>query len=245
MNKLITSWLSEGGQPAASRALLASRQHTVIFLLICAAITATSAMNASGRGTAGSPVSTAQILWVYLFLIALEWLWVRFVMRGMQRQGRTIRELLGQRWATPAQIAMDLIYAALTFGLIYGLAFADSRLWPHGSAPNNPLLPAIPAGPLGITVWIALSVSAGICEEIVFRGYLQRQLAALSGKPHLAILGQAIVFGVAHGYEGVRAALFIVIYGLVLGCLAAWRGNIRAGIWEHAAWDILAGLGYI
>lgn len=245
MNKLMTSGLSAAPPAAESRALLASRRHTVIFLLICAAITATSAMNASSGGTAGSPVSSTQMLRLYLFLIALEWLWVRFVMRGMQRQDRSIREFLGQRWATPAQVAQDLLYAALTFGMIYGLAFADTRLWPRGTEPSNPLLPTIPAGALGITVWVALSVSAGICEEIVFRGYLQRQLAAMTGKPHLAILGQAIVFGVAHGYEGVRAALFIVIYGLVLGCLAAWRGNIRAGIWEHAAWDILAGLGFI
>jgi membrane protease YdiL (CAAX protease family) len=185
------------------------------------------------------------MLWLYGFLIVLEWLWVRFVARGMRRQGRSIGEFFGQRWATPSAVASDLLYAALAFALIYGLAFADSRLWPHGTNPDNPLLPAIPAGPLGISVWLALSVSAGICEEIVFRGYLQRQLAAITGKPRLAIVAQAILFGVAHGYEGVHAVVFIVVYGLVLGGLAAWRGNIRAGIWEHAVWDILAGFGFI
>jgi membrane protease YdiL (CAAX protease family) len=90
-----------------------------------------------------------------------------------------------------------------------------------------------------------LSLSAGICEEIVFRGYLQRQLAAISGSISLAILGQAIAFGVAHGYEGVGAVIRIMVYGLAIGILAQWRGNIRAGVLAHAAWNILDGLGLI
>ena len=68
-------------------------------------------------------------------------------------------------------------------------------------------------------------------------------MAALSGSPRLAILGQAIVFGVAHGYEVVGAVIEIVVYGLAIGVLAQWRGNIRAGVLAHAAWDIFAGLG--
>jgi CAAX protease family protein len=245
MNELSSSALTGAGPPSDARALLASRKHTVIFLLICVAITVTSVMNAGRSAAANAPVRATQMLQIYVYLIALEWLWVRFVMRGMKRQGRSIREFFGSRWATPAMVARDLAYAALAFAVIYGIAFADSRLWPHGASPNNPLLPSIPAGALGVSIWIGLSVSAGICEEIVFRGYLQRQLAAISGKPYLAIVGQAVVFGSAHGYEGLRAVLFIVVYGLALGILAAWRGNIRAGIWEHAVWDILAGFGLI
>src|SRR6202034_807862 len=117
------------------------------------------------------------------------------------------------------------------------------RLLEHGEALTNPLLPAVPNGAAQIIAWIGLSLSAGICEEIVFRGYLQRQLAALSGSASLAILGQAIVFGIAHGYEGVGAVIRIVVYGLAIGLLAQWRGNIRACVLAHAAWDILAGFG--
>ena len=117
------------------------------------------------------------------------------------------------------------------------------RLLSHGEAASNPLLPAVPSGVTEILLWVGLSISAGICEETVFRGYLQRQLAALSGSTVVAILGQAIVFGAAHGYEGVGSVVRIVVYGLATGILAQWRRNIRAGVLAHAAWDMLAGLG--
>jgi uncharacterized protein len=229
----------KGSLPA--RTLLASRRHTLIFIAICLAVTAVSALFAND----GAPRSSGQMLQVYLWLIALEWLWVRFVYKGMQAHGRSIFEFFGRPWFTPRQLAGDLVYAALALGFSYALFIGAERLLFHGTAVSNPLLPAVPSGVTGILVWIGLSVSAGICEEIVFRGYLQRQLAALSGSTSVAILGQALIFAAGHGYEGVGAVIKIVLYGVAIGVLAQWRGNIRAGLLAHAAWDILDGLGLV
>jgi membrane protease YdiL (CAAX protease family) len=223
------------------RTLLASRKHTLIFIAICLAVTAVSALYANH----GAPPSSNQMLQVYLWLIGLEWLWVRFVYKGMQAHGRSMLEFFGRPWLTRRQLAGDLVYAALALGFSYALFVGAHHLLSHGEAVSNPLLPAVPSGVAGILVWIGLSLSAGICEEIVFRGYLQRQLAALSGSSSIAILGQAIVFGTGHGYQGVGAVINIVVYGLAIGVLAQWRGNIRAGILAHAAWNILDGLGLI
>ena len=185
------------------------------------------------------------MLQVYLVLIGMEWLWVRFVYKGMQACGHSLLEFIGHPWFTARQLVGDLLYAALALGFSYILFVGVEHLMQHGEAATNPLLPAVPSGPAEIIVWMGVSLSAGICEEIVFRGYLQRQLRALSGSTSLAILGQAIVFGIAHGYEGVGAMIRIVVYGVALGVLAQWRGNIRAGVLAHAAWDVLEGLGLV
>lgn len=223
------------------RALLASRRHTLIFIAISLTVTAVGALNANH----GAQPNSDQMLQIYLWLIGLEWLWVRFVYKGMQAHGRSMFEFFGRPWFTPRQLAGDLVYAVLALGFSYVLFVSAQRLFLHGEAVSNPLLPAVPSGVAGILVWIGLSLSAGICEETVFRGYLQRQLAALSGSTSVAIFGQAIVFGAAHGYEGVGAVIRIVVYGLAIGILAQWRGNIRAGVLAHTAWDILEGLGLI
>jgi hypothetical protein len=67
------------------------------------------------------------------------------------------------------------------------------------------------------------------------------QLASISGKVAIAIVAQALIFGLGHAYEGLASVLAIILHGLILGGMAHWRGNIRAGIIEHAGWDLLQG----
>ena len=80
-----------------------------------------------------------------------------------------------------------------------------------------------------MTVWVLLSISAGFCEEFVFRGYLQKQFFALTGSDAAAIAGQALIFGVAHGYQGVK--------GMITHC-DLWRAvrHPRQHAEEPAAW---------
>jgi hypothetical protein len=87
----------------------------------------------------------------------------------------------------------------------------------------------LPQGVIEITLWCALSVSAGFFEEFVYRGYLQKQFHALTGSLALAVLAQALVFGIAHACQGTTQVA--VITGL--GVLAAWRKNLRPGIVAH------------
>ena len=58
---------------------------------------------------------------------------------------------------------------------------------------------------LELAVWFCLSATAGFCEEIIFRGYLQRQFAAIGHSMLIGVIISAIVFGASHGYEGVAA----------------------------------------
>jgi membrane protease YdiL (CAAX protease family) len=161
----------------------------------------------------------------------------------MQRNGHSIFEFIGRRWFKPTQLATDVAYAALAFALIYAVTSVATHLSHHDPQSANIVLPSLPSGIFGLSVWVSLSLTAGICEEIVFRGYLQRQFAAMSARPRLAVLAQAILFAIGHIYEGLDAVVEIVLIGLVLGALAAWRGNIRACILVHATLDVLAGFG--
>ena len=236
---LQNSFANEGG----SRALLASRKHTVLLLGIWLAVTVFGGLSAALNSGASDANSPNDMIPSYLFLIIMEWLWVRLVYKGMQRHAHSILEFFGRAWLKPTQLATDIAYAALAFGLIYAFTSIATHLSAHNPQQANVVLPSLPAGAIGLSVWLLLSITAGICEEIVFRGYLQRQFAAITGRPSLAIMAQAILFGIGHFYEGLGAVVEIVLIGLVLGALAAWRGNIRAGILVHTALDVLAGFG--
>ena len=88
---------------------------------------------------------------------------------------------------------------------------------------------------------MGVSVSAGICEEIVYRGYLQRQFLALTRSSIVAVLAQAVIFGLGHAYQGAKQVVVITVLGLLYGLLAWWRKSLRPGILAHAWSDIFGG----
>ena len=100
-----------------------------------------------------------------------------------------------------ADVAADAVLAVAILLLIY-LATRGLNMFLPADQQGNPLMAALPIGWTAKTVWICLSFAAGIGEEVVLRGYLQRQLRALTTRLDLAIVLQALVFGVAHIYEG-------------------------------------------
>ena len=87
-------------------------------------------------------------------------------------------------------------------------------------------------------MWIPVALSAGLCEEVAFRGYLQKQFHVITGGAGLAILFQAMVFGVGHLYEGVGRVARITLFGLLFGLLALWRKSLWPGMIAHAWPDI-------
>ena len=91
-------------------------------------------------------------------------------------------------------------------------------------------------------VWVVVATSAGFCEELIFRGYLQRQCLALTQNIAAAVILQGIIFGAAHAYQGAKAIPVISVYGMLFGALAAMRKSLRPGMLQHATQDSVAGL---
>jgi membrane protease YdiL (CAAX protease family) len=92
-----------------------------------------------------------------------------------------------------------------------------------------------------VALWIALSASAGFCEEAVFRGYFQRQFSALTRSRWAGLVLQALLFGISHGYQGIGAMARIALFGLLYGGLALWRKSLRPGMVAHAWSDVYSG----
>lgn len=219
--------------------LLASRKHTLILLGILGGLTLLGLLRARHPAEAGTPPTVAALMGTYAVAIGLQALWVRFVNGGLKREGRSLRELVGPTWAGPGTLAKDLAAAALACLVVLGVERAMGALL-GGTQGRVEFL--IPHGWLASSAWVLVSLSAGIGEEIVFRGYLQRQLRALTGSTGAAIALQAVAFGLPHVYQGLKPVLSITLVGAVLGLLAQARGDLKAGIVAHTALDVMAGL---
>jgi membrane protease YdiL (CAAX protease family) len=178
---------------------------------------------------------------LYLSLIAGEWGLIYYVWKGALRPcGITLRQFIGGRWNSARAVGVDVILALGLVALWQGISFLWERLLGPGHAAS--ISPMLPRGITEATLWVLVSISAGLSEELVFRGYLQRQLTAWTGRTPLALVLQVIVFGIAHGYQGVRNCLAIAMYGALFTLLALWRKSLRPGMMAHALSDIAGGL---
>jgi uncharacterized protein len=199
----------------------------------------------SGGGAApGQLASHSQAFPVYLSLIAMDWALLYYCWVAVHHHGGNLATLSGGRWTSWKNVAVDVAIALPFWALWEGAAFGvhwliDSRqLGGNGARTFASLLPQ---SPLEILIWIAVSITAGVCEELAFRGFLQRQFHALTGNISLAVLAQGLVFGLFHAYQGWRNVIVISVLGVMFGMLAAWRGNLRANIIVHSWADIWGG----
>jgi membrane protease YdiL (CAAX protease family) len=87
-----------------------------------------------------------------------------------------------------------------------------------------------------------MSVVAGFVEEIVFRGYFQRQFGALLRNIWMGMLVSAAVFGLSHAYEGRQRMFLIFVYGAMFGALTIFRKSLRPGIMAHGIFDSFQGV---
>lgn len=86
--------------------------------------------------------------------------------------------------------------------------------------------------------WLLLSVSAGVCEELIYRGFLLEFLRGrLDGGPQLGLtaawLLSSIAFGTAHLYQGGAGITKATLVGLLLGMLAILTGSLLLPIICH------------
>jgi uncharacterized protein len=91
----------------------------------------------------------------------------------------------------------------------------------------------------------ALSVTAGICEEFLFRGYLMWVLVAYMTLP-LAIAVSAAIFAVGHLYQGGRPALRVAGIGVAMNALVWASGWLLPAMFIHALFNATTGkLAYV
>lgn len=90
--------------------------------------------------------------------------------------------------------------------------------------------------------WGAVSWTAGVTEEFIFRGVLLYTISLYVDASPLtvAFLG-GILFGLAHAYQGVKGILVTGLVGWVLGYLYLSMGILWPVMIIHALLDLIAG----
>jgi membrane protease YdiL (CAAX protease family) len=94
--------------------------------------------------------------------------------------------------------------------------------------------------------FIFLAVAAGVCEEVIYRGFMITYLRDLLGDSPLAIaavlLIPAIAFGLGHFYQGGKAVVKIIAMAVLFGFFYLQTDTLWPLMLLHAAIDVVGGL---
>lgn len=213
---------------------IAPRWHTAALVaLIVSVAVAGTVLGGPRAAPAGGSIAA------YVPMLLVQWGLVFYVSR-VGRPGRSLSTLVGRRWHSPARACGDVALALALVLAIHAIEWVCTSLLgaPHPGRASL-LLPATQAERFA---WLLVAASAGFCEEVVYRGYLQAQLAALTRRRWLGIAAQAVLFGAAHANQGLPAACRIALYGGLFGIVAHVRKSLVPGMIAHSSMDALAGL---
>lgn len=216
--------------------------HTVAVLLLLAAW--------ATAGHAGMKATFGRAHWVtYISSIMTQWMLLGSCVAGVYGRreffARTLRQN-ARRWPVEALRGVGLYLGMIFLFALSGVlvkhtarhpGFDSSRV--HALAPSNGW---------ELLLWTGVCISAGFCEEHVFRGYLLRQAIAWGERLGISrvaamLLGAAAtsaLFGSLHLYEGLGGAMLISVMGFAF-CLVSQRlGNLRVVILAHVLQDFMA-----
>lgn len=174
-------------------------------------------------------LNTAAVLWG-VFLLA----WTA------QRAGGDSLSGLGFTQPGIADPFIALVFLLASNLILSGLAEIGIGL--GLPAPDDSVQAMLPRDNIERSAWVILSISAGICEESVFRGFLLLKGHSWLHRWTPAIVLSSLAFGVGHAYQGASGAALIGIYGVMFCLLRLWRGSLWPGVWAHI-WQDLGAMG--
>ena len=227
---------------AALPALIASRLHTAIVLLILFVLAAGGILRAL-RGSQDL-VGPAGRLPLYASILAIQLLLFWFVRTGMRRSGHSVAALIDpaprsvMHWIRYLGIAVAAWILWMIFGAVLGSFLKPSF------AELTAIQQFLPHGRLEKLCWVAFSAGTNFCEEVLYRGYLLTQFRALTGSATIALLLQTVVFAMGHVALGLPIAISVSLLALWLGALTLWQKSLLPSMFVHVSISLFGGLAF-
>ena len=175
--------------------------------------------------------------WIATAVIVALWLY-------LHRSTAALYLQLPTGGALPASAGFVLAVALL----MGAQAVSAARLTPEQRVAMRPKLGyatiILPRTTTEFRWFLPLATTAGICEELIYRGYLTWLLASYIGLPLGAAVSVAI-FGITHAYLGKQGVIRATVVGVIFAAVVIFVRSLYPAMLVHAIVDLGSGmLGY-
>jgi uncharacterized protein len=188
-------------------------------------------------------VGTVERVTLYASTIAFQWLAVAVVAWRVWAHGYTA-STLGLVIHNRVRTLLAAIVGAAILGLLHTL---NLRMMGRSPAKAPATLRALaervlPQSSLELLPYLALAVTAGVCEEFLYRGFAMSALAHAGIPVWGTIILSSVLFGLAHLYQGRGGLLGTLLIGLVFGTARIAYDGLAVVILWHITVDVVAGI---
>jgi membrane protease YdiL (CAAX protease family) len=188
-------------------------------------------------------VGTMERLVLYASTIGFQWLAVAVVAWRAWAHGYTA-EQLGLAIYSGSRIAIASIVGALTIATLQWLNLRRMSRIPVEKRGNLQVIAEriLPQSAVELLPFLALAITAGICEEFLYRGFAMAVLARVGLPMWLVVLLSSVLFGLAHLYQGRGGFVSTLVIGTVLGTGRLAYDSLIPVVFWHGAVDVIAGV---
>ena len=99
----------------------------------------------------------------------------------------------------------------------------------------------LPQSTVELLPYLALAITAGLCEEFLYRGFAMAVLVRAGLQAWAVVLISSILFGLAHSYQGRGGIAMTLIIGTILGTSRIAYDCLVPAVFWHSAVDVVAG----
>jgi membrane protease YdiL (CAAX protease family) len=180
---------------------------------------------------------------LYLTTIAFQWIATAVVGWRVYARGLSAEEL-GIAWRNGGQILSIGIAGAILIGALHwwNLRRIGRQARPQSNELKVLARRILPRSRSEMIPYIALALTAGICEEFLYRGFAMGAMLRADLPAWSVVVLSAILFGLAHLYQGRSGLAGTILLGALFGGVRILCDSMIPLIFWHAAVDLVAGV---
>ena len=180
---------------------------------------------------------------LYFSTILFQWMAVAIVAWRVYARGLS-REELGLAWRNGEELILLGVAGAIALGLLHwwNLWRIGKRVDRQPSQLRAVAERILPHSGVEIVPYACLALTAGLCEEFLYRGFAMAALFRAGLPGWSVVILSAILFGLAHLYQGRSGVAGTILLGAVFGGVRILCDSIVPLIFWHAAIDLVAGV---
>jgi membrane protease YdiL (CAAX protease family) len=188
-------------------------------------------------------VESGERLSLYFSTIAFQWIAAAVAAWRAWAHGYTATQL---GLAIPGRFGL-LAITVCGAALIVTLQWLNLRRMGRSASPLRGPLQALaerilPQSTEELISFLALALTAGVCEEFLYRGFAMAVIGRTGLPTGVVILSSAILFGLAHLYQGRAGFVSTMVLGILFGISRAALGSLLPVIAWHVGVDVVAGM---